>query len=134
MCSKATKPQCKPGMCLFASESKLQVIRGVFEQHNEQRMGTLKKLKTDYAKFSAQINAAIEAIESSNAQLVNLIHEFNRDVEGQKTKRKESFQKATAETDSELETLKRKLLNYASKNNSGIDSIRSSLKSLINCQ
>lgn len=71
-------------------------------------------------------------MESSNEQLAHLIHEFNRDAESQKGKRKEGYTATVADQDHELDALKQKLLNYASKNNNGIDSIRSSLKALIN--
>lgn len=80
------------------------------------------------------MDAAIDTIETSNNDLTRLIHEFNRDADVQKTKRKESLQRVAVETDNELELLKKKLLSYASKNNNGIDSIRSSLKSLMNFQ
>ena len=104
------------------------------EEHKEQRSNTLKKLKSDYGKFCSQATSVIDSIESSNEQLGRLIHEFNRDSEAQKSKRQESFAAMSHETDSDLDALKKKLLNYAAKNNSGIDSIRSSLKALMNFQ
>ncbi len=39
------------------------------------------------------MDAAIDAIETSNNALTRLIHEFNRDADVQKTKRKESLQR-----------------------------------------
>ncbi len=62
------------------------------------------------------MKAASEYFEESNAQLSRLLHEFARDAEHQRVKRKEAFAETTQETESEIEELKKKILQFASVN------------------